>query len=279
MNEIRVIDKTNIGGNEIAVVAGGFGEGKRCLTDKQVAEIHNIERKHVRESINRNIKRFKQGVDFIDLKSTVDEFDGEQMLKLLGYSNIAVRNSKNIYLLSERGYAKLIKIMDSDKAWEVHDLMIDNYFTMREVINSDEQLKAMALLRALEGYTTQDRLEGLNTYTEIKVKEETAPLIATIEEQKPEVDFAKRIQEDNQTTYSMSETAKALKLPFGRNILIARLRNLKILRHNNEPYQQHVDNGNFILKITDTGFKRVTTTRVTGKGLKYLEKKREDILK
>lgn len=30
-----------------------------------------------------------------------------------------IAKSKNIYLLSERGYAKLIKIMDTDLAWEM----------------------------------------------------------------------------------------------------------------------------------------------------------------
>lgn len=59
--------------------------------------------------------------------------------------------TKNAYLLSERGYAKLIKIIDSDKAWEVHDQLIDEYFTMREVINSSEQLKAQLLLSIYDG--------------------------------------------------------------------------------------------------------------------------------
>ena len=34
--------------------------------------------------------------------------------------------------MSERGYAKLIKIMDTDLALEVHDKLIDEYFQMRE---------------------------------------------------------------------------------------------------------------------------------------------------
>lgn len=274
MNEIKVIDRTNIGGNDIAVIAGGFGEGKRCLTDKQIAEIHEVTTSDIRKAIHRNINRFKNSVDFIDLRSS--SFDAD-LLKILGYSVQQIMQAKNIYLLSERGYAKLIKIMDSDKAWEIHDELIDNYFAMREVINSDDQLKAMALLKALEGTSAQDRLEGLNTYTEIKVKEETAPLIATIEEQKPDVNFAIKVQEDNQTTYSMSDTAKALKLGFGRNKLLANLRRENILMRGNEPYQRYVDQKYFIVKISDVGVKRVVTTRVTGKGLKYLDKIRDKI--
>ncbi len=145
----------------------------------------------VRKRISDNIKRFKEGIDYIDLKGV---YDTHTLVETLGYAKASVTQASNIYMLSERGYAKLIKIMDSDKAWEIHDELIDNYFAMREVINSDDQLKAMALLKALEGTSAQDRLDGLNTYTEIKVKEETAPLIATIEEQKPDVNFAIKVQ-------------------------------------------------------------------------------------
>ena len=57
-----------------------------------------------------NRKRFKEGIDLIDLKS-VNPIDS---LLELGFSKQTIANSNNIYLLSERGYAKLIKIMDSD---------------------------------------------------------------------------------------------------------------------------------------------------------------------
>ena len=93
---------------------GGFGEGKRCLIDKQIAEIHNMEIKHIRENINGNIKRFKQGVDYIDLKVVGDGDHNLDMIRMMGYNNMQISKAKNIYLLSERGYAKLIKIMDSD---------------------------------------------------------------------------------------------------------------------------------------------------------------------
>ena len=39
--------------------------------------------------------------------------------------------SKNIYLLSERGYAKLLKILEDDVAWEQYDKLVDGYFTLR----------------------------------------------------------------------------------------------------------------------------------------------------
>lgn len=43
-----------------------------------------------------------------------------------------ISKSEHIYILSERGYAKLIKIMDTDLAWVIHDKLIDEYFELRE---------------------------------------------------------------------------------------------------------------------------------------------------
>ena len=102
------------------LIEGGFGEGKRCLTDKAIAEIHNMEVKHVRELINKNIKRFKNNIDLVDLKQVGDN----DLFLNLDFTKAQVGNSKHIYLLSERGYAKLIKIMDTDLAWEIHDELI-----------------------------------------------------------------------------------------------------------------------------------------------------------
>ena len=112
MNKILVKGTQEFMDKEIPVVEGGFGEGKRCLTDKTIAEIHSMQPRNVRARITDNLKRFKEDIDVIDLKrayttSTIIEF---------GKANQSITQAEHIYLLSERGYAKLIKIMDTDLA-------------------------------------------------------------------------------------------------------------------------------------------------------------------
>lgn len=119
-------------GKEIPVVLGGFGENCKVVTDKMVAEIHNTEAREVRRLIKDNLKRFKESIDFIDLKKGVGNTHTLNLLLNLGYSKQAITQAEHIYLLSERGYAKLIKIMDTDLAWEVHDQLMDEYFHLRE---------------------------------------------------------------------------------------------------------------------------------------------------
>lgn len=115
-------------GREIPVIYGGFGSGQKVVLAKTIAEIHGMNVGNVNQRINENRNRFKNSVDIIDLKT-----DTSNVCVLgLGFTKAQVGNAKNIYLLSERGYAKLIKIMDSDLAWEIHDKLMDEYFTMRE---------------------------------------------------------------------------------------------------------------------------------------------------
>lgn len=138
MNELRVSGSQKFMGKEIPVVAGGFGKKKKCVSDKTVAEIHGITVSDVRKAMGRNIKRFKDGTDYIDLKVVVQDDDrlnssscGDDLLTSMGYSKQQIIQAEHIYILSERGYAKLIKIMDSDLAWEIHDKLMDEYFQMR----------------------------------------------------------------------------------------------------------------------------------------------------
>lgn len=202
MMELQVKGTQSFMGKEIPVVEGGFGEGKRCLTDKTIGEIHNQLPGEIRRRINDNIKRFKKDIDFIDLKGVAET----HTLINLGYSKQSITQAKNIYLLSERGYAKLIKIMDTDLAWEIHDKLIDEYFTMRKVINSDEQLKAKLLLDIYNGGQ-----EGVIASKEL-VELEKKPLLETIEKQQPKVNTFNKFM-NAEGLYTSTQMAKLFKMP------------------------------------------------------------------
>lgn len=130
MKELQITGKQKFIRNEIPVVLGGFGEGKKCISDKTIAEIHGMRESDIRRRITDNIKRFTDGIDSIELKSCA--LDTQQLLEQLGCSQMQILKAEHIFLLSERGYAKLIKIMDSDLAWEIHDKLMDEYFLLRE---------------------------------------------------------------------------------------------------------------------------------------------------
>lgn len=253
-------------GKHIPIVEGGFGEKCRVLSDLTISKIHNMENKNIRGRITSNINRFKEGVDYIDLKGAYDT----STLEMIGYSKQSISQANNIYVLSERGYGKLIKIMDSDLAWEIYDKLLDEYFTMREQIQTHKipQTYAEALLEA-------GRLALENDTLKLQVKE-----------QAPKVEFADKLLK-SKANIKIGDFAKVL-CSDGFNIGEIRLFNwLRANKYiykengNNKPYQTYVDRGYFVIKETpiDSAFKTFIsiTTLLTPEGQVYLYSKLKDI--
>lgn len=133
MNELKILGIEKIGSFEFTGIEGGFGENKKAMLVKDIALIHDKPVKAINQAINMNRNRFKDGIDVIDLKI---ESGSIKLTEFFNKQQIA--NSNNIYLLSERGYAKLLKILEDDKAWEIYDQLVDNYFNMRYVIQKQD---------------------------------------------------------------------------------------------------------------------------------------------
>ena len=171
--EIQIKGTINFMGKEIPNVYGGFGDNKKAVSDKTISELHNQRLPKIRQLINNNIKRFKEGIDIVDLKRVLDEYT---LLEQIGYARQSITQANNIYLLSERGYAKLIKIMDTDLAWEIHDQLVDDYFAMREEKEkgylpqlSPTQQCAMVIFDS--NSTDLEKIEALKTFQTISRQE------------------------------------------------------------------------------------------------------------
>lgn len=132
MNELKVIGREHIGHIEFTGIEGGFGKAKKAMLVKDIAQIHGRPVKKINELINNNRKRFEDGLDILDLKQVIPK----DLFREYGFSAAEWGNANNIYLLSERGYSKLLKILEDDKAWEVYDQLVDNYFNMRVAVKS-----------------------------------------------------------------------------------------------------------------------------------------------
>lgn len=134
MNQLHVTGKEKIGKYQFVGIEGGFGEGKKAMTVKDIAGIHNQAQGEINRRINNSRNRFKDGIDIIDLKSVMGLSHSE--IAQFGFTQNAFNASKNIYILSERGYAKLLKILEDDTAWEIYDQLVDNYFSYRKAVQS-----------------------------------------------------------------------------------------------------------------------------------------------
>ena len=170
MNELKVNGTQRFMGIDIPIVEGGFGEDCRVMTANTISEIHKSRLDKINELILNNISEFEEGVDIIDLMNDEKSLN---LAKGLGF--VTNNRQKHCYLLSEQGYMLLVGFMKTDKAKEIRKKLRREYFTMRQIINSNEQLKATYLLAIYNG--GQDAVTASKKLTEIEVEEAKKPLI------------------------------------------------------------------------------------------------------
>lgn len=147
-NKIKLNGQITVAGVTFMSVEGGFGEGKKCMLAKDIATIHGRELKDINRLINNNRPRFKDGLDVIDFLS-----DSESLRDFAKENGLIGSNrTQNVYLLSERGYSKLLKLLEDDLAWELYDKLVDNYFNLREE-NRNQQTEIVILQNQVQALT------------------------------------------------------------------------------------------------------------------------------
>lgn len=255
-DELKVIGRENVGGYEFTGIEGGFGKGKRGVLVRDIADIHNRTTGVINQNIERNISRFKKGVDIVDLK------DSNFLITLSdnGFTQNQINRSSHIYMLSERGYAKLLKILEDDKAWEIYDLFVDEYFNMRAAVKQQQFNLPQTFPEAL-------RL--------------AADLSDEIETMKPKAAFADAVT-NSDDAIQVAALAKLMKqngINTGQKRLFSWLRDNEYLKKQhgsewNKPTQKSMNLELFKVvekteELPDGVVKLTSTTLVTGKGQQY----------
>ena len=235
------------------------------LTTKEVATINSKEVADMMETRHSDLMRKidKINKDFTERKIALSDYWLES-----SYVDASGKSNK-CYEVTKMGCEFLAHKSTGKKG---------NIFTARymERFNQMEE--------ALEQISEKDRLllklfssnpEEVASAHKQLVELETRPLIETIEEQKPLVDFASTVHEAG-NAITIGEFAKILReekgIKIGRNILFQRLREFKVLDKKNLPYQKFLDKGWFkviekTMKVdNDEDFRLYVQTLITGKG-------------
>ncbi len=104
-------------------------EGKRVLTTTQLAEYYETTEKRISENFTRNEERYIESKHFYCLT-------GDELKEFLYSANCGLQNSSKIrtlYLWTEKGALLHAKSLNTDKAWEVYDFLVENYFRVQKV--------------------------------------------------------------------------------------------------------------------------------------------------
>ena len=94
----------------------------RVLTTQQIAEAYETDARIISNNFNRNKERYVEGKHFVCL-------DGEELkeFKTNHHFDESSRINK-LYLWTEKGAFLHAKSLNTDKAWEVYDRLVDEYF-------------------------------------------------------------------------------------------------------------------------------------------------------
>lgn len=94
----------------------------RVLTTQQIAEAYETDARIISNNFNRNKERYVEGKHFVCL-------DGEELKKFKTNHHFDESSRINkLYLWTEKGAFLHAKSLNTDKAWEVYDRLVDEYF-------------------------------------------------------------------------------------------------------------------------------------------------------
>ena len=129
MNELKIIEHKN----------------KRVLLTSQLAESYGTNNDTITKNFNRNKERYIEGKHYCILQGNdLKEFRANGQIDLLP-------NINKLYLWTERGAFLHAKSLNTDKAWEVYDSLVEHYFKTQESkyeLPTTPEEKIMLLMQA-----------------------------------------------------------------------------------------------------------------------------------
>ena len=106
-----------------------------------------------------------ENIDIINLKSAMAVNHSD-----VGYTQNAWNASKSVYLLSERGYSKLLKFLDDDLSYDLYEQLLDNYFRLRQEVKNIISNKDELLLNIIKSSGQTELAINLNKYEQEYVR-------------------------------------------------------------------------------------------------------------
>lgn len=228
-------------------------KNQRVLLTSQLAESYGTSNDVITKNFNRNKERYVNGKHFYLLQG-----DELKQLKAKGQIDL-LPNANKLYLWTERGTFLHAKSLNTDKAWEVYDSLVEHYFQSREA--KSNQLPSNykeALLRLVAEIEEKEKLQLSN-----KMKDQQ------ISELKPKAEYFDELVDRNLLT-NFRDTSKELGIR--QNDFVNKLLEDKYIYRDQKgklrPYSQHVEKGLFQIKevVSISNDNAYIQTLITPKG-------------
>ncbi|WP_353734123.1 phage antirepressor KilAC domain-containing protein [Escherichia coli] len=230
-------------------------QGVRVVTTETLARGYDTTPIRIQQNYNRNEERFVEGKHFFKIK-------GDEIKSLrLSFSELQISpKTRSLILWTERGAARMSKIVDTEQAWAFFEKLEDSYFRQKE-----QQPVTIP-------QTLPEALRLAAELAEQKMQLEQQLVAAA-----PKVDFADRVSAANGILIGNFAKVVGLK----QNALFSWLRQNGILMafgaRKNVPRQQYINAGYFTVKEVvlddEDGYQIRLTPQLTGKGQQWLTRK------
>ncbi len=108
-------------------------EGQRVLLTSQLAEGYETTPDIISKNYKRNEKRYQEGKHFFLL-------EGEAKREFLNHRQFddGLKKAQKLYLWTEKGAFLHAKSLNTDKAWEIYNELVETYFRVRETVAESE---------------------------------------------------------------------------------------------------------------------------------------------
>lgn len=103
-------------------------EGIRVLTTSQIARAYETKEIQIHQNFKNNRVRFVDGKHYISLSGD----DLKAFKNHLEKIEVVKSRTSHLYLWTEKGALLHAKSLNTDKAWEVYDYLVDFYFRAKE---------------------------------------------------------------------------------------------------------------------------------------------------
>ena len=107
--------------------------GIRVLTTGQLSEMYGTDNKTISYNFSYNKRKYVEGKHYIKL-------EGAELRSFKASREIpdCHKFSAHLYLWTEKGALLHAKSLNTDKAWEVYDYLVDFYFRVKEEVKLEE---------------------------------------------------------------------------------------------------------------------------------------------
>lgn len=167
--------------------------------------------------------------------------------------------TRNEFHITRDGFTFLVMGFTGKEAAKFKEDYINAFNDMEKQLKAPKELSKLEVLELA-----------------IKSEKERLKLKAEVDKLLPKAKLYDKVMDDGRL-FSVSEVAKILKIDgIGRNKLYGLLRDWGLLFHNkNEPKQEYINRGYFEVRYNwiEHLQMKIPTTKVTNKGLKYIEQK------